>query len=151
MFGWKEKLGRLLEWLVEPLQNFLNQLSACKSLLKVATLVCDALVSSHSHVKDCPPDHSRVKQSDLAPQVGLERIQDENMEEHFTCMENRSKNHVRGRVWVFSVLGQLRFWMDTILVARWNGLEILIPKHMWKRKIQLLEQKLDENRYLTFF
>ena len=35
--------------------------------------------------------------------------------------------------------------------ARWNGLKILIPKHMWKSKIRLLEQKLDENRYVTFF
>ena len=48
-------------------------------------------------------------------------------------------------------LGQLRFWMDTIWVARWNGLKILIPKHMWKSKIWLLEQKLDKNRYVTFF
>ena len=46
--------------------------------------------------------------------------------------------------WAF--LGQLRFWMGTIWVARWNGLEILIPKHMWKSKIRLLEQKLDVNR-----
>ena len=29
-------------------------------------------------------------------------------------------------------LGQYRFWMDTFWIARWNGLEILIPKHMWK-------------------
>ena len=47
-------------------------------------------------------------------------------------------------------LGQLRFWMDTIWVARWNGLKILIPKHMWKSKIRLLEPKLGENRYITF-
>ena len=64
-------------------------------------------------------------------------------------MEDRSKNHVCACV--FSVLGQLRFWMDTIGVARWNGLKILIPKHMWKSKIQLLQQKLDENGYVTFF
>ena len=38
-----------------------------------------------------------------------------------------------------------------MLVVRWNGLEILIPKHMWKRKIRLLEQKLDTDRYVTFF
>ena len=48
-------------------------------------------------------------------------------------------------------LGQLRFWMYTIGVARWNWLKILIPKHMWKSKIRLLDQKLDENRYVTFF
>ena len=41
--------------------------------------------------------------------------------------------------------------MDTIGVARWNGLKILIPKHMWESKIRLLEQKLDENRWITFF
>ena len=38
-------------------------------------------------------------------------------------------------------LGQLRFWMDTFWIARWNGLEILIPKHMWKSKIRPLELK----------
>ena len=38
-------------------------------------------------------------------------------------------------------LGQLRFWMDTFLIARWNGLKILIPKHMWKSKIRPLELK----------
>ena len=48
-------------------------------------------------------------------------------------------------------LGQLRFWMDTVWVARWNGFKILIPKHMWKSKIQLLEQKLGEHCYITFF
>ena len=41
----------------------------------------------------------------------------------------------------FCVLGHFRLWMDMILVARWNGLEILVPKHMWKRKIRLPEQK----------
>ena len=38
-------------------------------------------------------------------------------------------------------LGQLRFWMDTFWIARWNGLKILIPKHMWKSKIRPLELK----------
>ena len=38
-------------------------------------------------------------------------------------------------------LGQLIFWMDTFWIARWNGLEILIPKHMWKSKIRPLELK----------
>ena len=38
-------------------------------------------------------------------------------------------------------LGQLIFWMDTFWIARWNGLEILIPKHMWKSKIRPPEQK----------
>ena len=35
-------------------------------------------------------------------------------------------------------LGQLRFWMDTFWIARWNGLKILIPKHMRKTKKGLL-------------
>ena len=42
---------------------------------------------------------------------------------------------------VFAFLGQFRFWMDIISVARWKSLEILIPNHMWKSKIRLLEQK----------
>ena len=48
-------------------------------------------------------------------------------------------------------LGHLLFSMGNIKVARWNGLKILIPKHMWKSKIRLLEQKLDKNCYVTFF
>ena len=48
-------------------------------------------------------------------------------------------------------LEQLRFWMAIVWVARWNGLEILVPKHMWKSKIRLLEQKLNKKRYVTFF
>ena len=31
---------------------------------------------------------------------------------------------------VLAFLGHLRFWMDIFWIARWNGLEILIPKHM---------------------
>ena len=56
------------------------------------------------------------------------------------------KNHS-----VHAFLGQLRFLMDTIWVSRWNGLKILIPKHMGKSKIRFLEQKLGETRYITFF
>ena len=48
-------------------------------------------------------------------------------------------------------LGQLRFWMDTFWIARWNGLKILIPKHMWKTKIELQEQIWGQNPYDTFF
>ena len=48
-------------------------------------------------------------------------------------------------------LRQLRLWMDTIWVARWNRLEILIPKHTWKSKIWLPEQKLDQKCYVTLF
>ena len=36
-------------------------------------------------------------------------------------------------------------------MARWNGLKILIPKHMWKSKIGLLEQIWGQNPYDTFF
>ena len=49
------------------------------------------------------------------------------------------KHHVRACLFAF--LWQFGFWMDIILVARWNGLENLILKHMWKSKIWLLEQK----------
>ena len=37
-------------------------------------------------------------------------------------------------------LGHLIFWMGMFKVFRWNGLEILIPKHMWKSIIGPLEQ-----------
>ena len=42
------------------------------------------------------------------------------------------------RFWCF--LGVLIFWMCMFKVLRWNGLEILIPKHMWKSIIGPLEQ-----------
>ena len=61
------------------------------------------------------------------------------MEDHFTFMEEHYKNHDLPAFFAF--LGQWGFWMDIIWVARWNRLEILIPKHMWKSKIRLLEQK----------
>ena len=48
------------------------------------------------------------------------------------------KNHVRT---FFCFFEQFRFWVDKIWVAIWNGLEILIPKHMWKSKIRFLEWK----------
>ena len=38
-------------------------------------------------------------------------------------------------------LGLLIFWIGMFKVSRWNGLEILNPKHMWKSQIRLLEQK----------
>ena len=37
-------------------------------------------------------------------------------------------------------LGHLIFWMGMFKVFRWNGLEILILKHMWKSIIGPLEQ-----------
>ena len=49
--------------------------SAWKSLLKVATLVHNALMSPHAHVKERPPDLARVKQSALTPQAGLKSVQ----------------------------------------------------------------------------
>ena len=48
-------------------------------------------------------------------------------------------------------LGHLWFSMGNIKVARWNGLKILIPKHMWKSKIGLLEQIWGQNPYVAFF
>ena len=48
-------------------------------------------------------------------------------------------------------LGYLWFSMGNIKMARWNGLEILIPKHMWKSKIGLLEQIWGQNPYVAFF
>ena len=40
----------------------------------------------------------------------------------------------------FAFLGHFWFWMGICNVPRWNGLGILIPKHMWKIKIGPLEQ-----------
>ena len=51
----------------------------------------------------------------------------------------------------FMFLGYLWFWTGNIKVARWNGLEILIPKHIWRNKIGLLEQIWAPNPYVTFF
>ena len=48
-------------------------------------------------------------------------------------------------------LGHYWFWMNNIKVARWDGLKILIPKHMWKIKIGLLEQIWARIPYVTFF
>ena len=48
-------------------------------------------------------------------------------------------------------LGYLWFSMGNIKMARWNGLEILIPKHMWKSKIGLLKQTWAQNPYDAFF
>ena len=39
---------------------------------------------------------------------------------------------------LLAFLGYLWFSMGNIKVVRWSGLEILIPKHMWKSKIGLL-------------
>ena len=43
-------------------------------------------------------------------------------------------------VCVFGISGHLIFWMGMFKVSRWNGLEILIPKHLWKSIIGPLGQ-----------
>ena len=48
-------------------------------------------------------------------------------------------------------LGFFWFWMGNIKVARWNGINFLILKHMRKSKIGLLEQIWAKNPYVTFF
>ena len=48
-------------------------------------------------------------------------------------------------------LGHLIFRMGMFKMFRWNGLEILIPKHLWKSIIAPLEQIWAKNRYGTFF
>ena len=71
------------------------------------------------------------------------------MEDNYTFIIYGIAFHIHGkalqkscqRMRFFAFLGHFRLWMDMILVARWNGLEILVPKHMWKRKIRLPEQK----------
>ena len=57
----------------------------------------------------------------------------------------------RGWLKFLAFLGYLRFWMGNIKEAGWNGLKILIPKHMRKSKIGLLEQIWAQNPYDTFF
>ena len=41
--------------------------------------------------------------------------------------------------------------MCNIEEARWNGVKILIPKHIRKSKNELLEQISAKNPYVTFF
>ena len=48
-------------------------------------------------------------------------------------------------------LGYFWFWMGDIEVARWNGVDFLVPKHLRKSKIGLLEQIWAKNPYVTFF
>ena len=43
------------------------------------------------------------------------------------------------------------FWMGDIEVVRWNGVDFLVPKHLRKSKIGLLEQIWAKNPYVTFF
>ena len=59
---------------------------------------------------------------------------------------NQKKTHA-----FLAFLGHLWFSMGNIKMARWNGLKILIPKHMWKTKIELQEQIWGQNPYDTFF
>ena len=48
-------------------------------------------------------------------------------------------------------LGYFWFWMGDIEVARWKGVDFLVPKHLRKSKIGLLEQIWAKNPYVTFF
>ena len=48
--------------------------------------------------------------------------------------------HCYVRACVFGVFRHLIFWIGMFKVFRWFGLEILIPKHMWKSIIGPLEQ-----------
>ena len=48
-------------------------------------------------------------------------------------------------------LGYFWFWMGDIEVVRWNGVDFLVPKHLRKSKIGLLEQIWAKNPYVTFF
>ena len=48
---------------------------------------------------------------------------------------------------VFVVFGQMKCRMGIVWLSRWTGLEILIPKHLWKSKIGPLEQIWAENPY----
>ena len=59
--------------------------------------------------------------------------------------------HCYVRACVFGVFRHLIFWIGMFKVFRWFGLEILIPKHMWKRKIGPLQQIWASICYGTFF
>ena len=48
-------------------------------------------------------------------------------------------------------LSHFRFWKGICKVARWIGLEILVPKHPWKSKIEPLQPILPAKRYVSFF
>ena len=50
------------------------------------------------------------------------------------------EKYARRRIRFWRFLVYLWFWMGIIEVARWNGLGILISKHMLESKIGLLEQ-----------
>ena len=53
---------------------------------------------------------------------------------------------------VFSAfLEQFGFWVDMILAASWNGLKILILKHMWKVKSDFLSRNKTKMEKVPFF
>ena len=54
-------------------------------------------------------------------------------------------------VFAHTFMASLGYWMGNINVARWNGIHFLIPKHLQKCKIGLLEQIWAKNPYVTFF
>ena len=51
----------------------------------------------------------------------------------------------------FAFLSHFRFWKGICKVASWIGLEILVPKHLWKNKIGPLQPILAAKRYVSFF
>ena len=50
-----------------------------------------------------------------------------------------------------ALLSYFRFCMSIITVSWWNGLKTLIPKHVWKSQIILLQHILATKRYVSFF
>ena len=83
--------------------------------------------------------HDEIPEADGGRDFLPDLIQDFQAQAQASLCEEGKKIMAMHAFLVF--LGQLRFWMNIVWVARWNGLEILIPKHMWKGKIRLLEQK----------
>ena len=51
----------------------------------------------------------------------------------------------------FAFLSYFQFCMSIITVSWWNGLKTLIPKHVWKSQIILLQHILATKRYVWFF
>ena len=51
----------------------------------------------------------------------------------------------------FAFLEQFGFWVDVILATSWNGIEILILKHMWKVKSDFLSRNKTKIEKVPFF
>ena len=59
---------------------------------------------------------------------------------------------IRSFMWsILIIFRHIKFRKGIVWLSRWTGLEILIPKHLWKSKIGPLEQIWAENPYVTFF